>query len=100
MNSEIIECVKCNNKISDLELYLETQQYCEGGCGKAEIWDCSNRNMCKTCELHPDNNPLCWEVKCDGCGRKCGKEECPFDTGYDINENFICDDCPIDSDSD
>lgn len=34
------------------------EQYCEGGCGKAEIWDCSNRNMCKTCELHPDNNPL------------------------------------------
>ena len=31
---------------------------CLGGCGKSEVWDCSDRGMCKTCELHPDNNPM------------------------------------------
>tara|TARA_R100000664_G_scaffold33920_1_gene52769 strand:+ start:53 stop:592 length:540 start_codon:yes stop_codon:yes gene_type:complete len=40
------------------------------------------------------NTGFVWEVKCAGCGRKCGKEECPFDTGYDNNEDFICDNCP------
>ena len=36
----------------------ETTPLCLGGCGKSEVWDCSDRGMCKTCELHPDNNPM------------------------------------------
>ena len=25
-------------------------EYCEGGCGKKEIWDASEKNMCKDCD--------------------------------------------------
>tara|TARA_R100000654_G_scaffold19326_4_gene39561 strand:+ start:8613 stop:8873 length:261 start_codon:yes stop_codon:yes gene_type:complete len=33
------------------DYHPEDYGYCEGGCGKREIWFCSDRNMCKTCEL-------------------------------------------------
>ena len=29
----------------------EEEEYCDGGCGKKEIWDCSDKNMCKTCHI-------------------------------------------------
>ena len=31
------------------------EDFC-AGCGNSEVWDSSDRGMCKTCELHPDNN--------------------------------------------
>tara|TARA_B110001450_G_C17658700_1_gene496319 strand:+ start:2160 stop:3113 length:954 start_codon:yes stop_codon:yes gene_type:complete len=29
----------------------EEEDYCDGGCGKKEIWDSSDKHMCKTCHF-------------------------------------------------
>ena len=52
------------------------------------------------CGEDTDSDEFCWEVNCDKCGKICDKKECPFDTGYDENEKFICDNCGEDTDSD
>ena len=33
--------------------------YCEGGCGTTEIWDSSDKNMCKDCDLEAEENYYC-----------------------------------------
>jgi hypothetical protein len=43
--------------------------------------------MCRKCDEECE-----WEVNCENCKKVCGKEECPFDSGYG-GEPFICDEC-------
>jgi hypothetical protein len=45
--------------------------------------------MCRKCDEECE-----WEVNCENCKKVCGKEECPFDSGYG-GEPFICDECHV-----
>ena len=39
-----------NLVINDSDDEESDDEYCEGGCGKKEIWDGSEKNMCKDCD--------------------------------------------------
>jgi len=45
------------------------EDYCDGWCGKKEIWDCSDRHMCKTCHFKKEDelydNRIEEEDECD-----------------------------------
>ena len=87
--------------IKDLESIKEKEEedsddeedYCDGGCGQKEIWDCSDKHMCKTCDMREEELFTC---------NVCGEEELSMYDGIDCPEcsEFVCDECVISDEND
>ena len=69
----------------------DEDDYCDGGCGKKEIWDCSDRHMCKTCHFKKEE-----EEEEDVCCVGCGEYVCKFNeepNHKDDRDEAVCDEC-------
>ena len=90
-----------NNEMRCEDCDIDGKNYEEPGncvCSFPKFYIDDGIQKCSRCGLddHYKNGVVedfCWEVNCDKCGKICDKKECPFDTGYDENEKFICDNC-------
>ena len=86
--------------------------WCEGTCGKKEIWDCSDHNMCKTCHFkhedklyelngdewesdEEDKEPYCFKnstkdtIETDNCF--CSVGGCVMPIQFDVES--LCENC-------
>lgn len=97
------ECF-CDYYATDYDTDEEEDCVCGNNYKKGLVND---EMRCEDCDVDgknyegglTDEEDFCWEVNCDKCGKICDKNECPFDTGYDENEKFICDNCGEDDSS-
>ena len=76
-------CWDCD--MNDIDSDEDSQDgWCEGDCGKREIWDMSERNMCKRCELRVYDCVGCLESMkdrksiCIKCWAECWVDEKSF----------------------
>ena len=58
--------------------------------------DAVGEHSCCDCDPKGDvllgEEECCWEIDCDICGEKQGKDVCPFETGY-ADDEYVCDEC-------
>lgn len=80
---KMYNCWDCD--MNDIDSDEDSQDgYCEGDCGKKEIWDMSERNMCKRCELCVYDCVGCLESMkdrksiCIKCWAECWVDEKSF----------------------
>ena len=80
---KMYNCWDCD--MNDIDSDEDSQDgYCEGDCGKKEIWDMSERNMCKRCELRDNECVGCLESMkdrksiCIKCWAECWVVEKSF----------------------
>ena len=84
-----------NNEYREDQTYSDIDGFVHPRCEDCDalMYLDSSEPYCGECveEKSKKEEEYCWKVNCDKCGKICGKEECPFSSGYDPNEKFICD---------
>ena len=91
---EVANCNDCETPLDHLrDGTTEEGQRCnncywEGQGGR----DAAEAIITPDYRINSIEEEFCWEIDCDVCGEKQGKDDCPFETGY-ADDEYICDEC-------
>lgn len=72
---DIKVCENCDTDGDNYDGFLDKYEFCA-----------------ETSSYEEKEEECCWEIDCDICGEKQGKDVCPFETGY-ADDEYVCDEC-------
>jgi len=72
---DINVCENCDTDGDNYDGFLDKYEFCA-----------------ETSSYEEKEEEFCWEIDCDICGEKQGKDVCPFETGY-ADDEYVCDEC-------